>query len=139
MRKKYVFFGIGLILLILAVRAIYVIYKPHSNVSSVQSEATLDAVSFYNDFQQDESGAGKKWIGKVISVHGKIAGVSESGLYVSVLLEAGPDGGINCSLLKTDLKTEMKLIPGDRIVIKGKCTGYLIDVNLVDCIVLTRE
>lgn len=139
MRKKYIFFGIGLLLLILAAKAIYVVYKPHGNVSSDQSEATLDAVSLFSDFQQDETGANKKWVGKVISVYGKIAGVSGSGQYVSVLLQAGTDGGINCSLLKSDLKNENKLMPGDSIAIKGKCTGYLIDVNLVDCIILTQN
>jgi tRNA_anti-like len=138
MRKKNIFFGIGLLLFITAAWGIYIVYKPHHNVSSARSDATLDAESLYKDFQRDEPGADKKWIGKVIIVHGKISAVSESGQYVSVLLQTSVDGGINCSLLKTDVKNENKLVAGDSISIKGKCTGYLIDVNLVDCIVITQ-
>ena len=29
----------------------------------------------------------------------------------------------------------MTLKTGDSVTIKGKCTGYLMDVNLVDCVI----
>jgi hypothetical protein len=74
-------------------------------------------------------------VGKVIEVTGRIASVADAGNYVSVNLRATSEGGINCSILKKDLNPGDKLLIGDSIDIKGKCTGFLMDVNLVDCIV----
>jgi hypothetical protein len=134
MRKKY-FFGIGILLLSLAAWGIYRIYQPHRNVSGDEAVALLTAPDLYRDFQHDETAANKKWVGKVIEVSGIITSVNESVNYVSINLKAAADGGINCSVLKNDLGSADKFEVGDSITIKGKCTGFLMDVNLVDCVV----
>ncbi|MEJ0080514.1 MAG: hypothetical protein WDM78_06055 [Puia sp.] len=74
-------------------------------------------------------------MGKVIEVSGIVSSVNESAGYISVNLKAVTDGGINCSVLKKDLSPDDKLKNGDSLTIKGKCTGYLMDVNLVDCVI----
>ncbi len=134
MRKSY-FFGTGLVLLCLAGWGIYTVYKPHRNVASEQAAAALSALNLYNDFLNSENLANKKWVGKVVEVSGTISSVSESGNYVSINLLATTDGGVNCSILKKDLNANNKFNKGDSITIKGKCTGFLMDVNLVDCVV----
>ncbi len=133
MRKSY-FFGIGIILLCLAAWGIYKVYQPHHNVEADQPVTTLPATILYNEFLHDETAASKKWAGKVVEVTGMITAVTENGEYISVSLEAAPEGGVNCSFLKKDLDPELNLKKGDSITIKGKCTGFLMDVNLVDCV-----
>jgi hypothetical protein len=135
MRKNY-FFGIGIILLCLAAWGIYKIYKPHHNVEGENATASFSAMNLYNEFQKNESVANQKWVGKVIEVTGTISAVSDAGNYLSINLEATPEGGINCSFLKKDLIPGFKRSKGDSITIKGKCTGYLMDVNIVDCVVI---
>jgi|SRR5450755_4390482 hypothetical protein len=134
MRKTY-FFGIGILLICLAGWGIYKVYKPHRNVESEQAVATLTAVSLYNEFLNSESQANKKWVGKVIEITGTISSVNEAGNYVSVNLGATAEGGVNCSVLKKDMPPDNKLKKGDLITVKGKCTGFLMDVNLVDCVI----
>ena len=134
MRKIY-FFGIVLLLLGLAGWGIYTVFKPHRNVASQQAVANLPAVDLYHDFESDENLANKKWVGKVIEITGTISSVSETGNYISINLRAAENAGVNCSLLKSDVKSEDLPRAGDQITVKGKCTGFLIDVNLVDCIV----
>jgi hypothetical protein len=134
MRKK-IFFGIGVVLLCLAAWGIYSVYKPHRNVEGEEAAATMTATNLYNEFKNTESAADKKWVGKVIEVSGTISSVNEAGSYASVNLVATADGGINCSILKKDLSPDDKFNKGDSITIKGKCTGFLMDVNLVDCVV----
>jgi hypothetical protein len=133
--RKIIFFGIGLLLLCLAGWGIYSVLKPHSNVEGEQAVAKLTAVNLYADFQHDENLANKKWVGKVIEVSGGISSVSEAGKYISVNLAGTSDGAVNCSILKKDLGPNDKFNKGDSITIKGKCTGFLMDVNLVDCVV----
>jgi hypothetical protein len=134
MRKKY-FFGIAILMLCLAAWAIYRVYQPHRNVSDTETAAFLSAPDLYHYFQVDEAAANKKWVGKVIEVGGTISSVNESVNYISLTLKATAEGGINCSLLKKDLDAEDKFKSGDSIIIKGKCAGFLTDVNLVDCVV----
>ncbi len=134
MRKKYLF-GIGIILLLMAVWGIYRITLPHRNTSGEQAVAELSAMNLYNEFLYSENIANKKWVGKVIEVSGNISSVSESGNYISLNLKGSADGGVNCSILKKDLDPGDKFNAGDSITIKGKCTGFLMDVNLVDCVI----
>jgi hypothetical protein len=134
MRKKY-FFGIGILLICLAAWGIYTVYRPHRNVEGEDAAAKLTAIDMYGEFSKNESEANKKWLGKVVEVSGRISSVSEAGKYVSVNLVATPDGGVDCSLLKSDLSPDEKISKGDSITVKGKVTGYLMDVNLVDCII----
>jgi hypothetical protein len=133
--RKIIFFGIGILLLCLAGWGIYKVYKPHSNVAGEEAAAELSARNLYNEFQSAENTANKKWVGKVIEVSGTISSVSDAGNYLSVNLEATADGGVNCSILKKDLNPDDKFNKGDSVTIKGKCTGFLMDVNLVDCVV----
>ncbi|HEY4935626.1 MAG TPA: hypothetical protein VII44_03555, partial [Puia sp.] len=87
MRKRY-FFGIGILLLILAAWGIYKVTLPHHNAAGEQAVATLSATNLYKEFLTSENIADKKWVGKVIEVTGNISTVNESGNYVSINLRA---------------------------------------------------
>lgn len=134
MRKIY-FFGTVLLLLGLAGWGILTVFKPHRNVASDKAVASLPAENLYHEFEAGESLANKKWVGKVIEITGTVSSVSDAGNYISINLRATDDAGINCSVLKKDLAAENRPKTGTRVTIKGKCTGFLIDVNLVDCII----
>jgi hypothetical protein len=133
--RKIIFFGIGLILICAAGWGIYKVTKPHQNVEGEQAVATLTAENLYHQFVSTENIANKKWIGKVIEITGIISSVNETGNYISVNLAASPEGGINCSVLKSEMEMPDMLKKGNPIVIKGKCTGFLMDVNMVDCVI----
>jgi hypothetical protein len=134
--QKKVFFATGIIMLMIAAMGIYKVTKPHQNVSGQQAVATLTASSLYEDFAKTEKMANKKWVGKVLEISGTISAIEETVSYYAVSLRATPEGGVNCSIMKKDLDRDIKLNKGDSITIKGKCTGLLMDVNMVDCIII---
>jgi len=123
-------------LLSLAGWGIYKITKPHHNVAAEDASANITAEKLYSEFRDSEDQANKKWIGRVIEITGSITTISESGNYISINLRATGEGGINCSMMKKDLDPDKKLNKGDSISIKGKCTGFLMDVNMVDCVIV---
>jgi tRNA_anti-like len=135
MRKK-TFFAAGIVLLCLGLLGIYKIYQPHHNVEGEQPVGKFSAAALYNEFLHDETTATRKWVGKVVEVTGTISGLSENGDHLSISLDAAPEGGINCGFLKRDLSSDAKLSKGGAITIKGKCTGFLMDVNMVDCVLI---
>ena len=60
------------------------------------------------------------------------AEVSRDGHHQSQHQQGG--GGINCQLF-AGVKPDPEPKSGDIVTVKGRCTGFLMDVNLVDCVV----
>ncbi|HEV3326345.1 MAG TPA: hypothetical protein VG052_12095, partial [Puia sp.] len=67
-------------------------------------------------------------------VSGKLSEIQHSGNSEIWILSPQPGGGgINCQLFAgTKIDPEPK--SGDAVIVKGRCTGFLMDVNLADCV-----
>lgn len=138
MLKKRHFFWWGLLLLVLIGIGwgTYLFQKPRSSAADVDTAVKINADSLYHQYESDETGSDKKYLGKVIEVTGKISSIQHSGeSEVWILSTASPAGGINCQLFPGEEKNNAGARPGDQVTVKGKCTGFLADVNLSDCAV----
>jgi putative nucleic acid binding protein len=136
MLKKRAFFWWGIVLCLLLVFAWgYHLYtKPHQSAGSEDSAFSIDADSLFIQYQRDEHGADSKYLGKVIEVKGKIAEIQHNGPSEIWILSAEPGGagGVNCQLFAGEKGPQHHT--GDLVSLKGRCTGFLMDVNLVDCV-----
>jgi hypothetical protein len=135
MLKKRVFFGWGILLCLLIILAWgYHLYtKPHQSAASEDSAFSIDADSLFVQYQRDEHGADAKYLGKVVEVKGKIAEIQHNGQSEIWILAGQPgSGGINCQMFAGD--KDMHHQSGDLVTVKGRCTGFLMDVNLADCV-----
>ncbi|TDW96625.1 OB-fold protein [Dinghuibacter silviterrae] len=133
MRKKNIFIAGAILLAILILCGGYGWYlynKPHQGVDGVRTTAKLEADTLFNAFQADENRANGLYLGKVLEVRGKMAAQTPGSLQLTC---GNAMGGINCSLAPG--QTLPKADTSAFITIKGRCTGYLMDVNLVDCII----
>jgi hypothetical protein len=113
----------------------YLYHKPHQGIANKEADFTLDSKTLFNAFDQDEDGANKKYLGKVVAVYGKVTdrAVDSKGTF-SLILEGGEMAGVGCQFDKSVLDEVKNLKPGQVIKVKGKCTGMLMDVVLVDCV-----
>ncbi len=136
MRKKRTILwgGIVLSLLIVAAWAVHSYMKPHQSAEGETTDFTVSADTLYQQYQKDEHSADLKYLGKVIEVSGKLAEIQHSGNSEIWILSPQPGGGgINCQLFGgTKIDPEPK--NGDLVTVKGRCTGFLMDVNLADCV-----
>lgn len=134
MRRKYLLIAI-LVWVLLIAMGLYIYNKPHSSAANIKPDYSLDATDLYKQFQQDEAVANKKYLDKVIEVKGTVAEVQRSGKNATVELRGeSAMGGINCSF--TNMEPNIQITSkGSLLTIKGKCSGFLMDVNLVDCVV----
>ena len=132
MRRKYLLIAVLVWALLLAV-GLYVYNKPHSSAAHATPDYSLSATDLYQQFQQDEAVANQKYLDKIIEVKGTVAEVQHSGNSATIeLREESAMGGINCSF--TNLEHIIQIpSKGSLLTIKGKCSGFLMDVNLVDC------
>jgi hypothetical protein len=136
MLKKRTFFWVGtpLLLVILFAWAWRLYDKPRQSAAGETVSRSIGADSLYRQYQSDEHAADLKYLGKVIEVTGKISEIQHNGASEIWILSAqSGGGGINCELFP-GAKTDPHPKTGDTVTIKGKCTGFLMDVNLADCV-----
>lgn len=113
----------------------YLFNKPHQGVSNKEAEYTLESKQLFDEYDQNEDAANKKYLGKILSVRGKIAdrAVDSKGV-ISFILEGGEMAGVGCQFEKGSLDEIQNIKKGQVISVKGRCTGMLMDVVLVDCV-----
>ena len=135
MKYLYILF----ILALLGGGAMYALYnKPHKNVAAAESDFTVAAPALLQAFETNEAEANKKYLDKVVQVKGTIKTISEEEPdSYTITLDAGNDmSGIICTVPKNQLKGPLKYQAGQPITLKGICTGMLMDVVLVKCVII---
>ncbi len=137
MRKKRTIIWIGIILLVFAAAAYFAWHqldRPHQSAADKSTDVTINADTLYHQYQADEHAADQKYLGKVIAVTGRLTEIQNNGNSTIWILSTQPGGGgINCQIFGgTKVDPEPKT--GDLVTLKGRCTGFIIDVNLADCV-----
>lgn len=136
MRKK-ILLSIGLLVCIGVAIGIYLYQKPRTQAASQSTDFSVTADELYKQFEQDETAANKKYAGKIIEVTGTVGSVQKDGSGLSVLLTAKDAmGGINCSMTNAETANTTQ---GKIVTIKGKYTGFLMDVNVLDAVLITKK
>jgi hypothetical protein len=137
-KRKFFWLGILLLLLIVAGWAYYQFQRPHQSAAGETANVTIGADSLYGQYLSDEKGCDTKYLGKVVQVNGKLSEIQHSGQSEIWILSTGANngGGVNCQLFPGEKVPEPHPKPGDIVTVKGRCTGFLMDVNLSDCIVI---
>jgi hypothetical protein len=132
--KLAIIAGSVILLLICAAVGWYMYNKPHQGVADIEADVHITAADLYGDFQRDENLANKKYLSKVIEVAGTVSEVQNVNGSQIILLSSGSDmGGISCQLAN-DKNNKADVKKSTTITVKGKCSGFLMDVNLVDCV-----
>lgn len=137
MLKKRTILWVGILLLILVAAAYgwHLYQKPHESAAGETAAVTINADSLYQQYQRDEHGADQKYMGKVIEVSGKLSEIQHSGNAEIWILSTQPGGGgINCQLFPGAVTSGDEPKVGDAVSVKGRCTGFLMDVNMADCV-----
>jgi hypothetical protein len=108
--------------------------KPRQSAAGEDAVVSIAADSLFLQYQRDEQGSDHKYLGKVIEVKGKISDIQHNGQSEIWILSGQPGaGGINCQLFAVEKSPQYKI--GDQVSLKGRCTGFLMDVNLADCVI----
>jgi Tfp pilus assembly protein PilV len=136
MRKK-ILLSIGILVCIGLAIGVYMYRKPRTTAASQQTDFTISADELYKQFEVNESAASQKYVGKILEISGTISDVQKTDSTLSVLLTAKEAmGGINCSMAntKSDDIQQKKVV-----TVKGKCAGFLMDVNVLDAVIISEK
>jgi hypothetical protein len=135
MRKRILVFA-GVILCLTAMAIGYHLYNlPRTTAVDIKADKKVTATELYDAFTKDEQTANTKYANKVLEITGAVRDVQKSGKELSILLSGGgSEGGVNCTLVQD--------VPAPRIGamvnIKGRCTGFLMDVSIIDATIVNQ-
>lgn len=128
-----------IVVLVVAVSVyIYVFHKPARTAASEKAKYSLTASELVSDFEKNENSANEKYLNKIVKINGVVTNVTENQNEISVSLEGDGMSGINCSFSKETLD-KTKIAKGDKVFIKGICTGFLMDVVLNKCALVSQD
>jgi hypothetical protein len=117
--------------------SLYYYNKPHVNVENSDAVYRLTAQNLIKEYQENEQNTNEKYTEQVIQIEGNVYEISTlRGNSVVTLNDPDSQSSIICHMQAEDNKRALRLKKGQRIVIKGVCTGYLLDVIMVRCILV---
>jgi hypothetical protein len=123
---------------IIAAVAVFITWKwvfreAETDVSSQKADITMDAAALVQSFETNEDSANAKYLNKIIGISGNVDTIKVNDDNITVYLKNPEDmSGVMCSFDKSAIDpTSIK--QGDKVKIKGICSGYLLDVVLNKC------
>jgi hypothetical protein len=118
---------------------LYQFGRKHSDLSHAEPAFKLSSAELYSAFESNEADASARYLGKVLEVRGNIAqleySTADSTLSIT-LREEDMFSGVICTFMGTNTPAELKLSPGDKITVRGECSGMLMDVLLNNCVII---
>ncbi|MBJ6118967.1 hypothetical protein JAO76_12235 [Pontibacter sp. BT310] len=111
--------------------------KPHRDTATATSDFIVEAPALLQEFTQNEAAANEKYLDKVVAVKGKVKLMTpdDEGNLNLILDAADEMAGVICTIPKADTESAAGVKEGDEVVVKGVCTGVLMDVVLIRCVV----
>lgn len=91
-----------------------------------------------SEYESNEENTNKKYLGKVLQVGGIITEVSMEKDGLNVCLKGNDLSTVLCQF-DSLYPLPQNLSVGNNIEVKGVCSGLLMDVVLVDCVLIKRK
>ncbi len=122
--KKIILFAV---LAVLAAGGFYA-YNEYSrtnkDLKKVRAAYATTSTSLVASFEKDSAAFNKKYIDKVIAVSGNVKSIDKDGNPIVIALgEAGQMSSVQCSMDSAYVREYAAIKEGDRLTIKGMCTG----------------
>ena len=136
-RKKYKI-SLVAILVVISFAAIYGYNEYNRGLPDTRQRKTLfeiDAREFLKQFEDNEAEATARYTDKTINVHGIVGYTNVTDTSATVYLNGSSVASVICEFQKDSYTEPQKLKEGDRVTIKGICSGYLMDVVMVRCVI----
>lgn len=111
--------------------------KPYVNIRNSKPDIIITADQLISDFIKDEPLATIKYSEKIVQITGAFYGVSTlDGNTIITLKNSESDPGIICHMLSEENIKTLKLKKDQDVIIKGNCSGFLLDVMMVRCVLI---
>jgi hypothetical protein len=104
-------------------------YMPQRDVME-EVAVVVDAQNLLSAYEANSTEANALYLDKALEVTGEVSELTKNQQNKPVvsLKTSNPMAGVRCTM-----KDDVQLTVGQKVTIKGRCTGYMMDVTLIDC------
>ncbi len=116
--------------------ALIMFNKQHKDLSKTKPDFVLTSTDLQKAFEENEAAATAKYANKIIEVSGTITsvGTGENNV-LNISLKTGSD--LSSVICTFPAGTEQaKFGKGSLIILRGECSGFLMDVLLNNCVLI---
>ena len=115
---------------------LYMFNLKDKDLRKVKPDFIISATDLQKAYEGNETTANSSYLNKVIEVAGIIGDIkSGEGNTVNVSLKTeNPLSSVICTF--QSMTDPLKFKTGDQITIRGKCSGFLLDILLNNCVVV---
>lgn len=136
---KTIFLLISIFVLVLYFAYHYFFSGTDIDVRETPSITQINADLLVKTYVEDEEKADSAYTNKVFDVVGKITEVSFLNNRNTLILQGNdPNSGVICDMDPLQHAIIAKLSKGDKVRIKGVCKGFLKDVIMLNCILISN-
>jgi hypothetical protein len=136
---KYSLFVVFFIALAGILAGLYYYNLQPGDLQKVKPDFVMTSAELLKAFEDNEAEANTRFVKKIIEVSGIIESVKtveNNALNISLKTESDLSSVI-CTL--TPVTDTSEFIPGSWITLRGECSGFLMDVLLNNCTVITEN
>jgi tRNA_anti-like len=100
--------------------------RSNPDLSKVKADIRIRATDIIKEYEQNDSIADKKYLGKVVEVTGNVKKVEkdEGGYFTVVLGNAASLSSVRCAIDTTRQQDAASLTIGSSAIVRGNCTGF---------------
>jgi len=125
--------------IVIAVAAVYYVFnKPRRNIARETAAYALEAKQLISDFKKDETVATAKYLDQTISVTGEIKNIRTLDNHSMVFSLEDQMEGVSCTVDSADVVSNLSKLSGytagSVAKFKGRCSGMLMDIQLINCV-----
>jgi len=137
--RHHLFWIATLLLVALGVYGWWQYHRSPGDMAKTSPAMKVSVAYLVAKYVKDEPSANALFLGKLIQVSGTITDIRfERDTLVNLLLgEAGAMHQVSCLMDKQSNPAIRRLAAGKPVIIKGICTGFLMDVELNRCVIVT--
>jgi len=115
---------------------LYMYNLQDKDLRKVKPDFVMTASELQRAFETDEVAACSKYINMVIDVSGEVESVrpGENQALVITLKTDNPLSAVSCTMQAESARQEFAV--GDKVSLRGQCSGFLMDVLMNNCTVI---
>jgi hypothetical protein len=109
--------------------------RPNPDTNDLPVDYYMKVADIVNKFERNEVRATAEYVNKVIAIHGQIAFIHEQDSSAIMLFQNSySSSSVVCEFEADKARQLQQLQAGQKVTIKGICTGLLMDVVLTRCV-----
>lgn len=111
----------------------YFYNKPLESTESMKADFVISATELLSAFENDENQANTTYLDKVVEVSGQVLKIDFQDGKTTIYLET--DSPLSNIIFQLE-QPNLEIKEGEKVTLKGICTGYLMDVVVVRAVIV---